>query len=196
MNDLLEDQKPYKHAVGHSYRSHVPVEPYYSDQWYLKVTDDRLAGATLRAMSPEQRKAGTECSWTSEHPFKGTAARNHGGTENTEGTEEGRETSGLTFYPERYAKTFQNWHENIRDWCISRQLWWGHRIPVWTKEISLDSMHSAEAFDEAVYLAAKVSATRCSKANLVKRRTPMIRYFRLRQSLIRADSRFTSVCLT
>src|SRR3989339_434327 len=37
----------------------------------------------------------------------------------------------LRFYPERWEKTFAHWLENIRDWCISRQLWWGHRIPAW-----------------------------------------------------------------
>ncbi len=36
-----------------------------------------------------------------------------------------------TFIPERFAKIYFNWMENVKDWCISRQLWWGHRIPVW-----------------------------------------------------------------
>jgi valyl-tRNA synthetase len=37
----------------------------------------------------------------------------------------------MTFFPERWAKVYDHWMENIQDWCISRQLWWGHRIPVW-----------------------------------------------------------------
>ncbi|MEX1252761.1 MAG: valine--tRNA ligase [Dehalococcoidia bacterium] len=37
----------------------------------------------------------------------------------------------IEFVPERFTKTYTNWMENLRDWCISRQLWWGHRIPVW-----------------------------------------------------------------
>ncbi|MEO0515371.1 MAG: class I tRNA ligase family protein, partial [Planctomycetota bacterium] len=103
-NDLLHEMKPYRHAVGHSYRSHVPVEPYYSDQWYLKVTDDKLKGAALRAMDESQRQPSEDPSFSGRSQIAPSA-------------------TGLKFTPERYAKTFQTWHENIRDWCISRQLW-------------------------------------------------------------------------
>ena len=37
----------------------------------------------------------------------------------------------VKFHPERWTKTYFHWLDNIKDWCISRQLWWGHRIPVW-----------------------------------------------------------------
>lgn len=41
------------------------------------------------------------------------------------------DNKGIDFYPERFNKTFTQWMEKIEDWCISRQLWWGHRIPAW-----------------------------------------------------------------
>ena len=53
-NGLLEDVREYDHSVGHSYRSHVPIEPWLSDQWYVAVTDDRLRGSALRAQVDDQ----------------------------------------------------------------------------------------------------------------------------------------------
>ncbi len=44
------------------------------------------------------------------------------------------EDQRINFVPPRFNKTFEQWLENIEDWCISRQLWWGHRIPAWTNK--------------------------------------------------------------
>jgi valyl-tRNA synthetase len=81
----------YVHNVGYSERSHVPIEPYLSEQWFLKYPS---VEASTKAV----------------------------------------ETANIAFHPDRWAKTYTHWMTNIRDWCISRQLWWGHRVPVWTFE--------------------------------------------------------------
>jgi valyl-tRNA synthetase len=129
---LLEEIRPYSHEVGHSYRSHVPIEPYLSDQWYIAVkkpidrsgtgfqpVDTRLGYEdTARMAVPQGLIEGTDVPVNS---LAGLALKP---------LLDGR----LRFIPERYAKTYQAWLENLRDWPISRQLWWGHQIPVWKRE--------------------------------------------------------------
>ncbi len=69
----------------------------------------------------------------------------------------------MHFYPQKYVNTYKNWLENIQDWCISRQLWWGHRIPAYYFTVGIDSVDAQERFvvaetpEEALELARKES---------------------------------------
>jgi valyl-tRNA synthetase len=45
-----------------------------------------------------------------------------------------RQDGHIRFVPENWSKTYYEWMRNIKDWCVSRQLWWGHRIPAWYDE--------------------------------------------------------------
>jgi valyl-tRNA synthetase len=135
--ELLEEIKPYKHSVGHSYRSHVPIEPYLSDQWYV-ATKRQIAsmsniGSVPGTEIPGNSLAGMALRATRDTGFQPVPSSAHGQDAHVTEKWEGK----LKIVPERYTKTYDAWNENIRDWCISRQLWWGHRIPVWHKRVKL-----------------------------------------------------------
>ncbi|BDR68046.1 valine--tRNA ligase [Clostridium tetani] len=65
----------------------------------------------------------------------------------------------IKFVPERFDKTYFNWMENIQDWCISRQLWWGHRIPVW---------YCKDCGETIVSLEEAKKCSKCSSENLIQ----------------------------
>ena len=62
----------------------------------------------------------------------------------------------IEFVPERFTKTYTNWLESIRDWCISRQLWWGHRIPAWYCQDCGETIVTADTLTECPYCHGKV----------------------------------------
>ncbi|HEX5754927.1 MAG TPA: valine--tRNA ligase [Arenimonas sp.] len=86
---LLVEEKPHKLQVPRGDRTGQVIEPYLTDQWFVRM--EKLAARGLELV----------------------------------------ENGSVRFVPENWINTYRHWMGNIQDWCISRQLWWGHRIPAW-----------------------------------------------------------------
>ncbi len=101
---LLEEIKPHKLMVPRGDRSGAVIEPFLTDQWYVKA--GTLAQPAIEAV----------------------------------------ESGAIKFVPDNWKNTYFEWMRNIEDWCISRQIWWGHRIPAWYDEQgNVYVAHNAEA---------------------------------------------------
>jgi valyl-tRNA synthetase len=72
----------------------------------------------------------------------------------------------IQFHPEKFKNTYRHWMENIKDWCISRQLWWGHRIPAWYFGSGAEDFVVAKTLEEAIPLAEKKSGKPASEIHL------------------------------
>ncbi len=135
----LVKEEPYENKIGFSQRARVPIEPRLSEQWFLKYPSVEPARACVEIGSAGASPAagGALADGSARPESSADTGVVHSGA--ADGASAAAPVAGalpdkMRFHPQRWATVYNHWMTNIRDWCISRQLWWGHRIPVWTKK--------------------------------------------------------------
>ena len=128
---LLEKIEPHKLMRPRGDRTGTVIEPYLTDQWFVAMS------ATPNGGEPESEFKGMSLAQKAKHAVDSGAVR---------------------FIPENWVNTYNQWMNNIQDWCISRQLWWGHQIPAWYDENGKIYVARSEA--EAQKLAGSLHLTR------------------------------------
>ena len=101
---LLEKIEPHKLMRPRGDRTGTVIEPYLTNQWFVAMNTAPRGG------EPESEFKGMSLAQKAKHAVDSGAVR---------------------FIPENWVNTYNQWMNNIQDWCISRQLWWGHQIPAW-----------------------------------------------------------------
>ena len=72
----------------------------------------------------------------------------------------------ISFYPDKFKNTYRHWMENVKDWCISRQLWWGHRIPAWYFGAGVNDFVVATTIEEACLIATEKTGKKITPLDL------------------------------
>lgn len=122
-NNLIEKEEEMDNNLSLCYRCDTPIEPLPSLQWFIDVNKKipRRENKTIKELSVEAVKNGVF----------------------------GREK--INIIPERFEKNYFHWMDNLRDWCISRQIWFGHQVPVWYRENSKLKIQNSK-LDKEIYV--------------------------------------------
>jgi valyl-tRNA synthetase len=106
--NLLVKERDYRHSVGHCERCKAIIEPLISKQWFINMNAEfRIKNSELKKLLGVEK--------TSLKQIGTLAVKKR----------------LIKIIPKRFEKNYLNWMENLRDWCVSRQIWWGHRMPIW-----------------------------------------------------------------